>query len=319
MELQVRHLRVICEIAAMGSLNRAATRLGLGQPALSHQLRRIETAVGGTLFRRSQNGVLPTALGVVVLRRARAIVRAFDELERDFHRQEAVGGDTIRVGWNDSELTGPLFGALADLLPDARLHTRADVSRTRLLAQVAGGGIDIALVMICGRRPLTVPPGVHARTIAREPAFAAVPAAHPLADRAEIALADLADADWVVSSCGDGCRVVFREMCMAHGFEPRISHDVDVTASREGLVVGGHGVTLVQPTRAQRPGLAIRPLTGSPMVVRHALAWRADGPAAACAPELGTRLSAEYWRVAERNPGYRAWLSHNNQGFSEAS
>lgn len=308
MEIQVRHLRVICEIASSGSLNRAAAGLGLGQPALSHQLRRIEKMVGGSLFHRDQHGVRPTELGEVILRRAKAIVLTFDELELDFHRQKPETGDSVRIGWNDSAITSSLLGGLRDLLPGKPVRTRADTSRTRLLAQVANRGIDLALIMICGGRDLPVPPEVRTMTLAREPSFVAVPAGHRLAEAEEIELEELAEEDWIVSSGGDGCRVVFREMCLAHGFDPRITHDVDVDTSRENLVSGGYGVGLVQPTRPPVDGLAIRPLAGSPMCVRHVLAWREDGPCASGVGELGAGVTAAYWRLAERAAPYRTWL-----------
>ncbi len=50
MELELRHLRTLRAIAEAGNLTRAATALGLAQPALSAQLRRIERALGGELF-----------------------------------------------------------------------------------------------------------------------------------------------------------------------------------------------------------------------------------------------------------------------------
>jgi len=44
MELELRHLRVICAVAEAGSVTTAAATLGLAQPALTAQLRRIEPA-----------------------------------------------------------------------------------------------------------------------------------------------------------------------------------------------------------------------------------------------------------------------------------
>lgn len=53
MELEVRHLRALCAIADTGSLHRAARELGVAQPSLSTQLRRIEQELGGELFTRT--------------------------------------------------------------------------------------------------------------------------------------------------------------------------------------------------------------------------------------------------------------------------
>ena len=80
MELEFRHLRIICSIADCGSLTRAAASLRLTQPGLSAQLARIERALGGELFSRAQSGVIPTAFGEEVLSRARAVLPTVDEL-----------------------------------------------------------------------------------------------------------------------------------------------------------------------------------------------------------------------------------------------
>ncbi|MYQ48398.1 LysR family transcriptional regulator, partial [Streptomyces sp. SID4985] len=80
MDLEVRHLRVLCAIADAGSLHRAARELGLAQPSLSTQLRRIEQALGGRLFTRDRTGCRPTPLGRLVLGRARPLVRELGAL-----------------------------------------------------------------------------------------------------------------------------------------------------------------------------------------------------------------------------------------------
>ncbi|MGM7446191.1 LysR family transcriptional regulator, partial [Streptomyces tunisiensis] len=74
MELEVRHLRALCAIADTGSLHRAARQLGVAQPSLSTQLRRIEQELGGALFVRARTGCRPTPLGRLVLSRARPLV-----------------------------------------------------------------------------------------------------------------------------------------------------------------------------------------------------------------------------------------------------
>ncbi|MCQ0000964.1 helix-turn-helix domain-containing protein [Streptomyces sudanensis] len=63
MDLQFRHLRQLRVVSETGSLNKAATVLGLPQPALSRQIRRLEELFGGTLFERDQHGTRPTPPG----------------------------------------------------------------------------------------------------------------------------------------------------------------------------------------------------------------------------------------------------------------
>ncbi|ONI78060.1 LysR family transcriptional regulator [Actinosynnema sp. ALI-1.44] len=307
MELQVRHLRVLVAIARAGSLNRAAGQLRLAQPALSHQLRRIEQLVGDKLFDRGPRGVRPTRIGQLVLARAAAIIPAFDELDRDFRGQQLAQGD-VRIGWNDSALASDVFHSVRHLVPGAELTTRSDLSNSRLVTQVAGGCVDLALAMICGPRSLSAPDGVRVERVATEPSFVAMPSTHPLAAAPVVDLAELAQERWIVSSCGDGCRIVFREMCLAHGFAPRIAHDVDTL--RFNLVRGGHGVCLVQPTTPEMPGMAIRPLAGDPMTVQHLLVWRADHPFAERFDAVRRAGVEAYDRLAAENDRYRRWLDN---------
>ncbi len=55
----MRHLRALCAIADAGSLHQAARRLGVSQPSLTTQLRRIENSLGAELFRRERTGCRP--------------------------------------------------------------------------------------------------------------------------------------------------------------------------------------------------------------------------------------------------------------------
>jgi len=81
MNLELRHLRVVCAIAETGSVTKAASQLGLAQPALTAQLQRIERAVSGPLFERDRRGARPTALGELVLSRARVLLPAMKGLQ----------------------------------------------------------------------------------------------------------------------------------------------------------------------------------------------------------------------------------------------
>ena len=102
MELEIRHLRVICTVAETGSIGRAAAALRVSQPSLSAQLHRIERMLGGTLFVRRNHGVATTSFGEMVLTRCRAVLPTIDELSRATSRVtlDALGADPrlLRLG-----------------------------------------------------------------------------------------------------------------------------------------------------------------------------------------------------------------------------
>jgi DNA-binding transcriptional LysR family regulator len=83
-------------ISDTGSITKAANILGLSQPAISAQIKRIESLVGGSLFQRTANGSTPTELGKLVLTHARKILDANDQLLR--LRGASSDEQSIRIG-----------------------------------------------------------------------------------------------------------------------------------------------------------------------------------------------------------------------------
>lgn len=79
-DLELRHLRAVRAIAETGSITKAATGLGLTQPALSAQLRSAEEIIGGALFARDSAGCTPTDLGVDVIAMVRPLLDDLAEI-----------------------------------------------------------------------------------------------------------------------------------------------------------------------------------------------------------------------------------------------
>jgi DNA-binding transcriptional LysR family regulator len=75
-------VRTVVAISETGSLSKAGERLGLSQPAVSSQIHRLQSLVGGALFSKTANGTTTTELGKLALRQARRILEANDQLLR---------------------------------------------------------------------------------------------------------------------------------------------------------------------------------------------------------------------------------------------
>lgn len=299
MELGVRHLRVLRAIETAGSLTRAAAELRLPQAALSHQLRRIESTVGGAIFARDHLGVRATPLGQALLVRARAVVTAFDELDREFHRGPARVGQPFRIDWQSADLLGVLADALRDVTPGKQLTGRADPWQARLITKLVEDDVDA--VLLCDLAT-DIPPrdGVATAALITEPVFVAVRDTHPFADADEIRLADLAGEPWILPAGLDFLGSRLRELCERDGAPLRVWVDVDAADVREDLVAGGHGVCPSRPVRPGRRGIVVRPLAGNPLVLRHFLAWRTSGEFAVHASSVCAAVIGGYRRrVAE--------------------
>ncbi|MEU5834781.1 LysR family transcriptional regulator [Streptomyces diacarni] len=315
MDLELRHLKVVSAIAEAGSLTRAATGLGLAQPALSAQLKRMERSLGGALFVRGPHGVRPTELGELVLERARVLVPAVTELQasaRRFSRERAGGPGgpaRFRLGGTHGPLLGGLVDRLADAYPSASVTTFTSWSAVELAGLLTEGRIDYALTGACGQSP---PPFTAAgadvawREVAVDPVFVMLPEADPLAVRDEVPLAELAGARWT-NVPGDGCFAeCFAAACARAGFTPQAVYETD-TASCVHLVQVGRAVGLCRATFPPTPGLVTRPLAGAPLLWRHLLGWHPDASAADAADATLAHARAAHRDAAELSPSYARW------------
>lgn len=323
MRLELRHLRIVCAIADHGSLTKAASALGLAQPALTAQLQRIERALGGPLFERDRRGARPTALGELVLARARVVLPAVQGLEDEAARMASTGGSqpVYRIG----AVNGPMLSGLVRRLtaghPRAHLTTHTSWAAHELAEMLATGRLDFALVGVCGDAQPPAPAGNYElawRPVATDAVFVLLAAAHPLADKDEVDLSDLAETEWAVTP-GDGCfRTCFAAACARSGFTPRNIYEGDVRTCME-LVEDGAAVALCQSSFRPLPNLVSVPIAGTPLRWRHLLGWHPDAPAAQHAGEVIDHAVAAYRDAVARLPRTAQWLRrHPRLGVSPA-
>ncbi|MGW4201509.1 LysR family transcriptional regulator, partial [Streptomyces sp. NPDC004726] len=259
MELEVRHLRALCAIADTGSLHKAARRLGVSQPSLTTQLRRIEHSLGAELFARERTGCRPTPLGRAVLSRARPLVAEMAALVAEAKATAArAGGPRLRVGSTASRALPGWLGRLRRRLPGTDISLHMDVSANALLRMVAAGQLDVAFVHEVEGCPLMVPDGLSVRVLLeREPQFVSMASGHPAAAAPVVDLADLAEDRWIVDPTVDGewdglCRVL-----AAAGINPPVLHGDYHTAA--ALIAVGEAVAPCQPTSDPRDDSTIEP------------------------------------------------------------
>ncbi|MFH8564686.1 LysR family transcriptional regulator [Streptomyces sp. NPDC017988] len=305
MELEVRHLRALCAIADTGSLHKAARQLGMSQPSLTTQLRRIEHALGGQLFARERTGCRPTPLGRVVLSRARPLVTEMRSLvaETRAAAARATEGPRLRIGSTASRAIPGWLRRLRVRLPGTEISLQMDVSANALLRMVAAAQLDVAFVHEVEGSPLRLPEALRRRVLLdREPQFVSLAADHPAAERPVVRLSDLADDRWMVDPTVDGEWDGLRRILTTAGLNPPVLHGDYLTAA--SLVATGEVVTLCQPTSRARTDMAVRPLHGDPIGVRLMVAARTEDELNAVYGEL----EAAYWEAARQSAAYTEWL-----------
>jgi DNA-binding transcriptional LysR family regulator len=308
MELELRHLRVVCRLADTGSVSKAAAALGVSQPSLTAQLHRIEDAIGGSLFERGPYGVVATPLGKHVLGRARAMLADMDELVGS-SRRYTTSSSVLRLGSVRTVMFGAWLSRLEQLLPGRQIATQVDAScavLTDLLDVVMLGRCDEAYAPPC-------PPGIREQTMVwPEPFSIALPADHRLAAKDTVALEDLADEVWICPPAGkeDGDTAYLRSVCESIGFTPNFRYANLDTSEIEQLIGAGRGFSLCAPTVREIPNTVVLPLTGAPLLWRRALRWRADSTPQEDIDLIHRAFTDVYRQTIATHAAPRPWWPH---------
>ena len=272
----LRQLRSFVAVVEAGSLTRAAADLHIAQQSLSQQMRTLEAQLGATLLVRSSRGVVPTAVGEVLVREARAVLAQADRAVEAVRSAARGEQGELRVGFLPSVanyLMPAVVRAFRERHPAIVLQTD-DVPMAALVAGLREGRFDAGL-----SRP-SLSDDLAEEVVLREPVGAVLPEGHRLADRATLTLADLADEPWVLtprSSYPPWHRKYDEDFARA-GYRPRVVQRGTTPQGLLALVAAGVGVTrLPLSSRSLRDGgVVFVPLAGEDAAV--ALVTRPDAP-----------------------------------------
>ncbi|MDQ7908506.1 LysR family transcriptional regulator [Phytohabitans sp. ZYX-F-186] len=255
--LNVHHLRTLAEVVATGSFAAAAASLGYTASAVSQQMTALERATGLVLFERGARSARPTTAARHLAGRSTGLVDQLTAVERDARALAAGASGVVRVGSFPTASAAIVPGAIARLLrraPD--LAVLLDEGEPDdLVAALASGAVDVAVVYRYPLSPRRWPPDVVATPLLDDPLRLTVGADHPVVTRPSWGLADLAGETWIASrETSAGARNLAR-LCADAGFTPRVAfRSDDYTVVRE-LVRAGLGVALV-PALADALGTA---------------------------------------------------------------
>lgn len=241
--MELRHLRYFVAVAEELHFGRAAARLGIAQPPLSHQIRQLEHELEVELFARGGRPVELTEAGRVYLADVREILKRV--AQAGLAARRAARGETgsLAVGVVASATYGLMPRVLRTFRernPDVALSV-AVMSSGQQVDAVRAGQVQIAFA-----RPPFGDETLSAETIHDEPVIVAVPTGHPLAAHRTLALAALAREPFVVfpRDRRPSWYDFILRVCRDAGFQPIIAEEVPDLATAMALVAAGLGVTL---------------------------------------------------------------------------
>jgi DNA-binding transcriptional LysR family regulator len=241
--MDLRQLAALVAIGDHGSFSAAAKALFTVQSNVSAHIARLEQELGVTLVDRSRGRL--TDEGAVVAARARAVQQELDAIYADLasRGKEVAGEARLGVISTTARWLVPLaLTALRAAHPMVRTIV-FESPTTALLPQLAAGQLDAAVVNLPVDEPdLVVEP------LFEEDMLLLVTSSHPLAERLEVSLAELADHRLLLPAPGTGLRQEIDAEAAREGIRLEPLAEIDGVRLLTSLALDGFGATIVPAT-----------------------------------------------------------------------
>ena len=241
--IELRHLRYFLAVAETLHFSRAAERLGIAQPPLSQQIKRLEQIVGHRLFDRTTRGVKLTLAGQLLAERARSTMEKIDDDLAQVRRLGRGEEGTLTVGYSGSVMFTDFpvaIEAYRRRYPKVELRLR-ELFTSGLIAALLDGTLDLAFL-----RDGDPTEGIQISPVLKERYIAVLPQSHRLARRRHLRVRELAGEPFVFFARRMGPLAFDRTVacCERSGFRPNIVQDATQWPTLVRLVAAGLGVSL---------------------------------------------------------------------------
>jgi DNA-binding transcriptional LysR family regulator len=242
-EIELRHLRYFLKVAETLHFSKAAERLGMSQPPLSQQIKRLEQLVGHRLLDRTTRGVKLTLAGQLLAERARGTLEKVHDDLAQVRRLGRGEEGTLTVGFSGSVMFTRLPAVIEGYrrrYPKVELRLRELVTSAQIVA-LLDGTLDLAFL-----RDGDQTEGIRMSPWLEERYVAVLPERHPLARKRSLRVADLRDEPFLFFARRMGPLAFDRTIacCQRSGFHPHIVQEAPQWPTLVSLVAAGLGVSL---------------------------------------------------------------------------
>jgi DNA-binding transcriptional LysR family regulator len=196
--MKLRDLDILSAVVLRGSMAKAASDLGMSQPAVSESIARLEAAADARLLDRTTRGVEPTVFGSALVRRAKV---AFDELEQGLQEiaslTDPTSGD-VRVGCPESLAAGfvpEVTARLTRRFPNIRVHVALAQPGEQHFRELRDRTVDLLIGRLF--EPVSAD-DVVVEQLCQDAFFVVAGANSRWARRRSLSLRDLVDGRWIL-------------------------------------------------------------------------------------------------------------------------
>lgn len=275
MNVTLRQLRIFEAVARLGSISRAAAELHLTQPAVSMQMKQLESLLGLTLLEQVGKRLTLTQAGTELREHARDIALRVTDMAAAMDQFRALERGQLRLAVV-STANYFLPGVVADFSrrhPGVRISLQV-ANREAVLASLAANTADLA---ITGRPPDS--PDIVAQHFMDNPLVVIAPPGHPLAGQSPVPLARLARETLVLREPGSGTRAALERHFAAHGLQIKPGCELGTNEALKQAVRAGLGLGMVSMQTIELElaagCLVLLPVEGFPIVRQWFVVHRA--------------------------------------------
>jgi LysR family hydrogen peroxide-inducible transcriptional activator len=274
--VSLRDLALVQAVAREGSFNSAARAMYISASGLSHQVQKVEQALGMPLFERGGRRVVPTSAGQRLLGYIEGVLAAAEHLEHAARAGDVAFGGEFRLGV-PSTLGPYLLPHVIEPFPQRFPGARLTISEGKprgLLRRLGEGELDAVLAP-----PSATVTGLESTALFFEPYELMLHKAHPLAGQPAVALTDLdaSDATLMAESHGNGVS----DLGMPGAARPERIQDLSIESLATLVALRG-GYTLVPILAHERlqsiPNVVLAAVEGARPGRHIALYWRSASP-----------------------------------------
>jgi DNA-binding transcriptional LysR family regulator len=277
--MELRHLRYFIAVAEELHFGRAAQKLGIAQPPLSQQIRRLEEELEVMLFERTRRRVRLTHAGQAFLDEARRTVAQAAQAIKVARQADRGEVGRLAVGFVPTAIYHALPSVLLAFrkrFPQVELVLR-ELGATEQFHMLRDGRLQAGFVRSTVEDTLLIQ-----ETIFPEPLILALPATHPLAGSRRATLRKFAKDPFIIfpRALGAGFHDQIVGLCQRAGFSPRVVQEANEMQTIVSLVAAEIGIAVVPASirTLHMPGVAYveiqKPVAQTAMTV----AWRRDDP-----------------------------------------
>jgi DNA-binding transcriptional LysR family regulator len=241
LHITLRQLQVFEKVASHLNYSRAAEELYLSQPAVSMQIKQLETSIGLPLFEQMGKKVFLTEAGRELFHYARSIAQQLAEMEAVFDEMKGLehGKLTLSVVNTANYFTPQLLARFCQRHPNINVILQV-ANRDAVLKQLTDNSTDLAIM---GQPPDGY--DISAKSFLDNPLVVIAAPNHPLAKLKHVKFARLAAETFLSREQGSGTRSAMERVFAQHKIQPHISMEMETNEAIKQAVQAGMGLGIL--------------------------------------------------------------------------